>query len=374
MSEYFNSAYLDMDGFIHLSRARASGVNHIRTKTYKEGQNPGHPAVCSCKFFLYIISLLESANFTQEGVQITMKLPARAFIALSSILFAALATAPTARAQSELEDAVKQFTSDNARGYLQPLITAVGANFNSGFYSTAAIGDMGLHIQLQLVGIGTLIGDAEKTFQAVPPQPYPQNAVQTATVFGGVGTVVPGPAPGLEYHFQNGQVKTSIFPVAVPQLTVGNIFGTQAAIRYVPIPSIGSFPKTTLFGIGVRHSISRYIPEIPVDLSAGIFYDKVTIGDIIDAHGFGFGGQASKSFSLVTVYGGLQYETSSLTASYTYTGPGPANNTHISVDIDGENKFRATAGVNLDLMILHLNGDINLGKVTVVSAGVGFGL
>ncbi len=59
-----------------------------------------------------------------------MKLPVRAFVALSSILFAALATAPTARAQSELEDAVKQLSSDNVRGYLQPFITAVGANFN----------------------------------------------------------------------------------------------------------------------------------------------------------------------------------------------------------------------------------------------------
>ena len=303
-----------------------------------------------------------------------MKLPVRAFVALSSILFAALATAPTARAQSELEDAVKQLSSDNVRGYLQPFITAVGANFNSGFYNTAEIGGMGLHIQLQIVGMGTLIGDAEKTYQAVPPQPYPQNAVQTATLFGGIGAVVPGPAPGLEYHFQNGQFKTSILPVAVPQLTIGNFFGTQASIRYVPIPSIGSFPKVTLVGFGVRHSISQYLPLIPVDLSAGIFYDKVTVGDIIDAHGFGFGGQASKSFSLLTVYGGVQYETSTLTASYTYTGPGPQNNTHISVDLDGENKFRATAGLNLDLTILHLNGDINLGKVTVVSAGIGFGL
>jgi hypothetical protein len=323
---------------------------------------------------LYINSLSQSANFTQEGVQIAMKLPARPFIFLSSILFALAAAAPAARAQSQLEDAIKQLSSDNVRGYLQPFITAVGANFNSGFYNTASINDMGLHIQLQIVGMGTLIGDAEKTYSAIPPQPYPQNAVQTATVFGEVGTIVPGPAPGLEYHFQNGQVKTRILPVAVPQLTIGNFMGTQASIRYVPIPSVGSFPKVTLVGFGLRHSISRYIPELPVDLSAGIFYDKVTVGDIIDAHGLGFGGQASKSFSLLTVYGGLQYETSTLTVSYTYTGPGPQHNTPVSVDLDGENKFRATAGVNLDLMILHLNGDINLGKVTVVSAGIGFGI
>ena len=241
--------------------------------------------------------------------------------------------------------------------------------------NTAEVGDLGFHLRVSVVGMGTLIGDAEKTYEALPPAPFPQTPVQTATVFGNTGTTVNGPG-GLQYQFQNGQVKASIIPFAAPQLTIGNIFGTEAILRYAPIPEIGDFPKVTLFGIGARHSISRYLPGSPVDLSAGLFYQSLTVGDIIDANTFNFGAQASKSFSIATLYGGLQYESSSMKVTYTYTGPpipGQPSNPTIALDFNGENKFRGTVGLGLNLVILHLNADISVGKVTAVSAGIGFG-
>lgn len=295
----------------------------------------------------------------------------QASLKISSVICALFLVASAGRAQDPFQDAVKQLSSDNVKGYLQPFVNGLGANLNSGFYNTAQIGDMGLHIQFGIVGMATVVGDAEKVYTAVPPKPYPQTGVQTATLFGGAGAIVAGPG-GTQYQFQSGEVKTSFIPLGVPQLTIGNVFGTQAAIRYAPIPSIGDFPKMTLFGIGVRHSISRYIPEFPADLAAGISYDKVTVGDIIDAHGLALGAQISKSFSVATVYGGLQYESSSLTVNYTYTGSSPQSN--VSVDIDGENKFRVTGGFTLDLVIVHLNADVNLGKVTVFSGGLAFGM
>lgn len=281
-----------------------------------------------------------------------------------------------ARSQNPFEDAIKQLSSDNVKGYLQPFINGFGANMNSGIFRTADVGT-GLHLELRLIAMGTLIGDAEKTYSAVAPQPYNQTPVQTATVFGGTGAIVTDPSGTLQYQFQNGQVKTSLIPLAVPQVTVGTFFGTQAMIRYIPIPEIDKFPKTTLFGIGARHSISQYLPTFPVDIAAGFFYQSLTVGDLIDAKAFNIGAQVSKSYSIFTIYGGLQTESSSMTVKYTYTGPVPLGsppNPSVSVDFDGENKFRATAGVGLDLAILHLNADINLGKVTVVSGGIGFGL
>jgi uncharacterized protein DUF6588 len=295
----------------------------------------------------------------------------RSMLQILSLVCALILFGSAGRAQDPFQDAVKQLSSDNVTGYLQPFVNGLGANLNTGFYNTAQIGDMGVQIRFTIIGMGTLVGDAEKVYSAIPPKPFPQSGVQTATLFGGAGTVVDGPG-GTQYQFQSGEVKTSFIPLGVPQLTIGNIFGTQASVRYVPLPSIGDFPKTTLFGIGVRHSISRYIPEFPADLAAGISYDKVTVGDIIDAHGLAFGAQISKSFSVVTVYGGLQYESSSLTVNYTYTGSSPPST--VNLDIDGENKFRVTGGLNLDLVILHLNADVNLGKVTVFSGGIGFGM
>ncbi len=277
------------------------------------------------------------------------------------------------RAQNQFEDAVKQLSSDNVRGYLQPFVNSFGANLNSGVYHTASIPEQGISFRLDLIGMGTLIGDAEKQFTGIPPQPFDQTPVPTATVFGDQGTTVTQ-SSGVSYQFQNGQVKTSFVPLAAPQLTIGSIAGTQAVIRYVPIPEISNFPKVTLFGIGARHSISRYLPESPVDLAVGLFWQSFKIGDIIDAHALNFGGEVSKSFSVLTVYGGMQYETSSIDLSYTYTGPGSTPNTKVALSIDGENKFRVTGGLGLNLAILNLAADISVGKVTVVSGALGFGI
>ncbi|MBI4546359.1 MAG: hypothetical protein HY707_00140 [Ignavibacteriae bacterium] len=291
-----------------------------------------------------------------------------------SIPIALLLIASGLYAQNPLEDAVKQLASDNARGYLQPFVDGFGANMNSGLYQSADIGGLGLHLKLEFVGVGTLIGDNEKTFLGIPPPPFPQTPVRTATVFGEQGTIVDDPSGTVQYQFQNGQIKTSFMPMIFPQVRIGNIIGTEAIIRYAPIPKIDQFPKVTLFGIGARHSISQYLPLSPVDLAAGLFYQSLDIGETFEADAFNIAAQASKSFALLTVYGGLQWETSTMSVNYTYTGYGaPPGGASLSFDLDGENNFRLMLGAGLSLLVFNLNADINIGKVTVVSGGVGLG-
>jgi hypothetical protein len=251
-------------------------------------------------------------------------------------------------------------------------VTCFGANLNTGFYQTADIGKAGFAIHLRVLGMGTLIGDGEKTYSAVPPQPFAQDAVKTATVFGDEGTVVQGPVPGIDYHFQNGQIRATILPFVVPQLSVGNLLGTEAVIRYVPVPAMNDFPRTTLFGIGARHSISQYIPESPVALAAGIFYQKFTIGDIIDARAMVYSLQASVDVSMLTLYGGLQAERSTITLDYLYEGQNASVPIHL--ELEGENKFRATGGLSLNFVGINVNADISVGRVVVLGAGLGFGI
>ena len=286
----------------------------------------------------------------------------------------AIGVSQPARAQgttssNAIEEAIRQLSADNVRGYVQPFINAFGANLNSGWYNSADIGDMGIHIRLQAIGMGTLITDADKVYSAVPPEPFAQTPVETATLFGERGTIVTGPG-GTTYQFQNGQVRASMMPTATLQLTVGNIFGTEAVIRYFPPYEKDDFPRTTFFGVGARHSVSRYLASPPLDIAAGFFYQKLTIGDIMEAKALAVGGQVSKSLSALTLYGGLQYESTVLTLSYTNT----STNAIVNTDIDGENHLRATAGVTLNLVIVNLNADVSVGKVTVLSGGLSFGI
>ena len=296
------------------------------------------------------------------------------FIGIFCALILCLFLFAVGQAQSPIENAVKQLTSDNARGYLQPMATSFGANLNSGLYHSASIGELGFTCRFDIVGMATLIGDAEKKYKAVAPQPFSQEPIETATLFGDLGTVANGPVPGVEYQFQNGQVKTNYVLFAAPQLTLGDVYYSQVIFRYVPIPKIGDFPKTTLFGIGARHNVSHYFPVIPLDLAASFYYQSFTIGDIFEAKSLSFGAQASKSFSVLTLYGGLQYESSSMDVSYEYEGLyGAVKGTKMNISMDGKNNFRFTAGLNVNLLVLNLFADVNIGSMTMFSGGLGFG-
>jgi len=276
-------------------------------------------------------------------------------------------------AQSSIEDALKQLTGDNGKGYMQPFADDFGANMNAGFYHSAAIPVLGFNIEFDIIAMGAMVTDDQKTFDAKTPDGFTPATFKTATLFGGQGTeVFDQNDPSFSYRGPDGVISTTFVPLAVPQLTIGSVFGTQALIRYVPLPNFqDAFPKSTLFTFGVRHSVSQWFPVIPLDVSASIFFSSYKAGDLIDFKGTSFGAQASKAFSVVTVYGGLAYESTTLKLNYTYTGSTTPEN--VSIELNGANTFRVTAGVGLNLGIFKVFADANFGKVTHFSGGIGFG-
>jgi hypothetical protein len=293
-------------------------------------------------------------------------------IAGSALVTLLLCAAGAAQGQNQFEEAMHQLSSDNVKGYLQPFVDGFGSNLNSGLMRPVNMTSTGFTMKVEVVAVGTLIGEEQKSYSAVAPAPFDQTPVQTSTVFGGPGTVVSGPG-GLEYQFQNGQLKTRLMPMAIPQATLGTVFGTEAVVRYAAIPKMENFPHIDLFGIGVRHNLSQYFPDFPLDVAAGVFHQKLTVGDVFDAHTTNASLQASTSFAIFRVYGGAQYETSSMSVHYQYTGPGSTPESVVKLDMSGGNRLRATAGLGLDLVVLHVNTDISVGRVTSVSAGLGFG-
>jgi len=276
-------------------------------------------------------------------------------------------------AQSSIEDALKQLTGDNGKGYMQPFADDFGSNMNAGFYHSAAIPVLGFNIEFDIIAMGAMVTDDQKTFDAKTPDGFTPTTFKTATLFGGQGTeVFDQNDPAFSYRGPDGVINTTFIPLAVPQLTIGSVFGTQALIRYVPLPSYqDAFPKSTLLTFGVRHSVSQWLQMIPFDVSASLMFSSYKAGDLIDFKGTSFGAQASKDFSVLTVYGGLAYENTTLKLNYTYTGsPTPEN---VSIELNGANTFRVTAGLGLNLGIFKVFADANFGKVTHFSGGIGFG-
>ena len=269
----------------------------------------------------------------------------------------------------ELEDFIGNYTGQNGKGYMQPLADAFGANMNSGLYHSAKI-ESGFKLYIGVITTTALIADDQKTFTATTEGLFnPETTAEAPTIFGAIeGATVEGEA-GTTYNFPGG-FDLNILPLAIPQVHIGNLFGTEATIRYIAVDLGDNFGRLNVFGWGVRHSISQYFGDSKVDIAVGYFREKFDIGDIVEASSSLVGIQASKDVGVLTFYGGLGFENASLDISYEYD-EGDTVET-IEFNLEGSNSVRFTAGMTLRLGVIRLNTDINLGDQTVFAAGLGF--
>ncbi len=275
------------------------------------------------------------------------------WIGLGTILL----VAPGIAAQ-DLEDYLSRYLGDNGKKYLQPLGDAFGANLNSGLYHTAHIPRMGLHIGIEVIATGALISDAQRSFTATTEAGFePQTSLEVPTVFGDTAPVsVPGQG-GTVYNFPGGY-DLSVMPLAMPQITIGSLLGTEVTLRYATAKLNEEVGNIDLLGVGIRHSLSQYIPLFPVDVAASVFYQTLTVGDLLETKTHVIGLSASKTFSLFTLYGGLSHENSVMEASYEH-GEGEEAET-ISFDLEGANSVRLTLGATLKLAIFSLHADYSI--------------
>lgn len=284
----------------------------------------------------------------------------------------------SAKSQSQLELTIQQFNDREVTGYVQPLGDFFGANMNAGFYHASAIPANGFHFEIELIGVASVIGEQHKVYDAALPAGFTPagGSYKTATVFGGKGTVFRDASSGLEYKGSDGLVRASIFPLLIPQATIGSIFGTEIVFRFMKTPQLSQrwYPtESTLLGGGIRHSISQYFSNPEVDIAIGGFYSTFELGDVIHVQAKTITFSAGKTFSLVTLYVGMGYEWSTMHLHYDYKGEGGSTPRLADVTIEGANRFRATGGLMIDLQAFRIFADANFGNVQHFAGGIGFG-
>lgn len=295
-------------------------------------------------------------------------------IIAAAVLFSLMAG--TAVIAQGLEDNVSVYTSANGKRYLQPLADAFGANLNSGFFRTAKIKKFGLSLEFGIKAMYAPIPDEKKLFTLVEDEIAgvtwtPAYDQEVATVFGPEGSQTAFGMMGVDIETPGGAIDTDFFPLAVPQLTVGAIFGTEVTLRYLKYKINDEIGEIMFWGWGIRHNLSQYIPLCPVDIAAGYYHQTFEIGNMITAGATYYGFQASKKISILTLYGAIGMEKSNLDISYTQEGAGGAA---VAFNLEGENNTRTTIGFSLDLSVLKLHADYSIAAQNVITAGIGFGI
>jgi len=309
----------------------------------------------------------------------------------------------------------------DAVGYVTPILNGWGNDLNSAIYYSADLhGVLGFDVGVKFSM--SKFTDADKSFTLDLPSQlaytYTKNNIQyttiytsdqfqgnvagsprkltTATVIGDkngsvVTSTVAHTALGSNGATDNIPEGTSIFempggfdigklgvPMVMPQINLGLPLGLEVMLRYAPTISAGDAGKFNSMGFGLRYDIDRWLPVCPVDLAVHFMTQKMNFkskdgNDIFSAKGIAYGAEVSKKLSILTLYGGLQLENSTLTLS-DFQGYSPELGQQVTVpgfEVKGNDKSRFTVGARLLLFIVNVQAEYSMAKNPVLALGLG---
>jgi len=271
----------------------------------------------------------------------------------------------TVQISAQFSDRLTNLPKEDMKKYATPLATWAGTYFNSGGYYSADVSKV-FGFKLSLVGMMIFIPEDQTTFKL-------KDGTKSATFFGDKGAAIPGSEGYAVYP--PGINQTSI-PAGIPQIAFSTL-GTELLVRYFPKIDVSDV-TAGLLGLGLKHNISQYFISLPVDIAVQFLYNSFTLESTdvdMSTSNIAFNAHASRSFGLFTLYGGLQYESTSMDIDYIYSGTGfegVEDGEQIKLSLDGDNNFRLTLGAALRLGLLVINTDVNFGSQIAVVAGLNF--
>lgn len=267
------------------------------------------------------------------------------------------------------DDLLGKYTGTNSVGYMQPLGNALGALYNSGWFHKAGVPVSGLHIHFGFVSSIAWVSSDQRTYTATTEDYFqpPVTVTNAPTVFGRTrGLTVGGDGP-TEYLFPGGFDINSV-AYAVPQLTIGSLYGTELIIRYFGIRLGGEFGSLRLGGIGIRHNLDRYFfPNSDVELSVGFFMQAFKIGPQFHSRAYMFSVQSGYTLKKWNFFGSLGFRSTNADIEYL-----TEDDEELNVDLDTSNKVYVNAGASFNAGPVVLSTDINFSDYTVFSFTLGF--
>lgn len=284
----------------------------------------------------------------------------------------------TSNFYSQIGVKLSSLQPDELKEYIKPASTWFGTVLNSATYYDADVPEV-FGFKFNVIGMWTIVPDGQKTFKPKPNITGVGELEPTATVFGNQSSYF---LSDHGFYTYPAGLALNAVPSAMYQVA-GSLFNTELMLRFYPSTQYDEV-KVGLFGFGIKHDISSHIPLVPVDISVQLLYNHFNLnhnnGDVEDytdvkSNNIAFNVHASKKLaSVFIVYGGLQYESSSMDLEYYYEDPNNlypelANKNH-KLKIDGDNHFRFTLGGALKLGYFVMNADVNLTKLTTFTLGL----
>ncbi|MEA1986358.1 MAG: DUF6588 family protein, partial [Candidatus Marinimicrobia bacterium] len=176
-----------------------------------------------------------------------------------------------------------------------------------------------------------------------------------------------------DFQFPDG-LDVPIIPTVNIQVNVRVPFGIELALKGLPPYDISDVGEIKLIGAGIRKDL-----PIPIlDVSAGVFYQSMSIGDVLVAKNIAVHAEVGKTLGIpgikISPFIGAGMDKSTVDLSYTIAGgtlPGVEADKEMSFNMTGENQFRANVGLSLQIAVLHIQGEYSIGKYQAVALNLG---
>jgi hypothetical protein len=267
---------------------------------------------------------------------------------------------------------------NDAKENSKPLATLFWTYFNSGAYYSADLPKT-FQFKFSIIGMYSFIGDGQKTFTPNPGVSGYSNSGSTATFVGEKGSYYTGPGGFLAYP---GGFNVSSAPAAIYQIA-GGAFGTELMVRFFPQVNVGDV-TSGLWGVGLKHNFSQWFQGLPFDIALQILYNNLSLENNsddeteyikFDSKNLAINIHGSKTFEeMFVVYGGLQYESSTMDLDYYFQDPNELYpeiaDSRQSTSIDGENVFRFTGGGAIKVLPVVFNLDFNITTLFTLTGGI----
>jgi len=284
-----------------------------------------------------------------------------------------------------LAEKIKKVSQNLLEGYTQPLITSFGTGISTGIFHSARshsllgfdIGVRGMLIQIP--EMGKYFDAKVLTCSLANNNLYYDSLTldSVSTIFGPKErTIVPvsGNQVGIPPYIPGG-FNLSVVPLAIPQLNVGLIFGSEICIRYAPFTFKGS--KVEFLGLGLKQNINSLpfmkIVPLPVDIAIGGAIQDFGIKDstgykIVASHTWNLQMIVSKNLIVFEPMAGFGFEGTKVhfTYEFEYEIPDTLNPGYkikmkkdVDVELIAQNSYRAVLGATFKLGIFFLHYDYN---------------
>lgn len=320
------------------------------------------------------------------------------------------------------------------KAYFEPVGSGFGADLNTGWFNTAKPHSiLGFDItvsasvarvpgadrsfNVEELGLGELEYIEEQSSSPVTPTAFGSDESNTT-----MGAYYTNPQTGeeeLAFDFEMPRgTDVPYVPAPMVQASVGLVKGTDVTVRYLPPLTLPNDINLDLWGLGLKHEITQWLPGgklIPVNISlqSGFTNLNSSIAFNVDpeqgsdveneydpstwdgqkaalsSNAFNINVLVGKTLPFISVYGGIGYETSSLSintpGSYPVTVPNedyPNNSDQpkkiekidnpIDISYSDNNSFRGLVGTRLKLAFFNITASYTLSKYPVGQVGVGF--